>query len=517
MRQRHLSRQGYSQKNLLLSLHRNGTGSMSKMVGDTSHLFIPHKDALYRVESENSHVPSYVVQIQISQDDDVLNILNTVITRELHFSNHDFECASRLFAILDTDSINLLDRNVVKEFVHKRCPVFSKRDEDLIRLQLHTRTNDCGKTLHEIHQSPTFDEVWKSVVACSRFAPTGGPEDAICLGIEGWLVFCRFIALAQYLEAKRRFSARHLQQTMRQRNSPHGSEVVVVDVPPPEPPALISPSQLAKYENRNGNGLPLPELDLDHSLLAAHDLTARRRPSFQEMRDIGEVKLSLFGYSKSASIPQSALSSSLEFAIAYKRRSLRGSSSLCQDDGIVRRSMADLKWLDDTFTSHRVLGGTLCGRILPPFPPTTSSCVGVLSSHFPSDESSFNAKSIKKSTGGALYAAAAGVGRIRDAAKSLINPLGSYLNGPPTDKRSDEALISSASQTLAHSKKMAMKKRSTNLSLPENYYNPSSPMGKARQLERYLNYLLEHPALSTSFPLNAVLTVSIPFASFCMK
>ena len=53
--------------------------------------------------------------------------------------------------------------------------------------------------------------------ACSSNSPTlEDPEDfeSIELGIEGWMVFCRFIALAQYLEAKRRFSGRHLQQTI---------------------------------------------------------------------------------------------------------------------------------------------------------------------------------------------------------------------------------------------------------------------------------------------------------------
>ena len=45
------------------------------------------------------------------------------------------------------------------------------------------------------------------------------------------------------------------------------------------------------------------------------------------------------------------------------------------------------------------------------------------------------------------------------------------------------------------------------------YYNPNSPAGQARHLERYLNYLLEHPALSTSFPLNTILKVSIVWKS----
>jgi hypothetical protein len=476
------------------------------VVGETD-LFIPHKDSLYRVESNNApHLPSYAVHIRITPaEDDVLDIMSdTTGTRELHYSNHDFEVASRLFAILDTDSVNLVSRNMVRDFVHKRCPVFSKRDEDMRRL--HTHQNDSSSiSSQEFNESPTFDEVWKSMEDCSRVAPRSQGEKAFFLGIEGWLVFCRFISLVQYLEAKRRFSARHLQQTMRHRNAPHGSEVVVVEVPPPEPPTSISPAQLANYEDRNENGLPLPELDLDHSLLAAHDLTSRRRLNFQEHRDIGTVKISLFGASNIATIPPTGSLSNLEFAVAYSPRSSRGTSLVGRDESIVRRSMADMKWLDDTFTSHRALGGTLCGRILPPF-PLTSSGGGVLSSHFQNEDASFNATTIKKSTGGAIHAAAVGVSRIRDAAKSLINPLGFYLTSSSLDFRSDDSLISSTSHTQVTSKRTTLKRRS--VALPENYYNPNSPVGKARQLERYLNYLLEHPALSTSFPLNAILTVS---------
>ena len=470
---------------------------------------VPHKDALCRID-DDSNVPSYVLEILVSPETDVLNV--TTRTHELHFSRHDFEFVSRLFAILDMDSTGLVHRTTVQEFVSRRCPIFSKRDEDLVRVGI--QHSPAGK---DASASPTFDEIWKSVLACSK---TPVPTNKVdCLGVEGWMVFCRFIALAQYLEAKRRFSARHLQQTMRHRNAPRGSEVVMVDVPPPEPPATLSPEQLASYEQANAKALPLPELDLDHSLLAAHD--SRRRVNLQD-KHCGGVKITLFGSSSKVAglLPQS---SNLEFVVSYRCGSSLddSSSSFFDDEVVVRRSMADMKWLNDTFASHKVLGGTLCGRILPPFPSASSSSGGVLSSHFPSDESSFNAASIKSTTGGAIHAAAAGVGRIRDAAKSFVGPIGSYLSGSPSEASPNTASIraeetsspsptssSTASHVAPGSKKVSKAKRNLSLALPENYYNPNSPMGKARQLERYLNFLLEHPALSTSFPLNTILTVS---------
>ena len=450
-----------------------------------NRISVPHKDALCRID-DDSNSSSYVIEILVSSEIDGRQ--DSTGTHELHFTGRDFEFISQLFAILDMESTGLIQRSTVQDFVSRRCPIFSKRDEDLLRLGRQNETSD----------GPTFDEIWRSVLACSKISTS--EAQIVCLGVEGWMVFCRFIALAQYLEAKRRFSGRHLQQTMRHRNAPRGSEVVVVDVPPPEPPATLLPEQLVAYEQTHGKTLPLPELDLDHSLLAAHD--SRRRVNVRD-RHIGEVTITLFGSSsKSGGVLPHSSSSNLEFVVTYNRGSPMDDSaaSMYDEEIVVRRSMADMRWLNDTFTSHKVLGGTLCGRILPPFP--SASFGGVLSSHFPSDES-FKTVTLKGTTGGAINAAAAGVGRLRDVAKSFVGPFGSYLTGSSSSDSSGRRDESSN----ARDKKMTKAKRNLSLALPESYYNPNSPMSKARQLERYVNFLLEHPALSTSFPLHTILTV----------
>jgi hypothetical protein len=420
-------------------------------------LEVPHAGALCRVENPPSPDLAYVVEIAVDDG-----------THELRYSRKDFDFAQRLFAILDTDSRGLVDRATVKEFVTLRCPVFWRRDEDLKRL--HLSESD----------SPTFDEIWNSVVFCSRATGTYSDSchDGIELGVDAWIVFCRFIALAQYLEGKRRFSARHLQQTMRHRNSPRGSEVVVVDVPPLEPPSPLSAHQLAAYETHARSPLPLPELDLDHNMVAAHDV-ARRRPNCLGR---GYVKVSLFGAPKfSPSLLSSASASSannLEFAVLYVRQR---ESSTSPEETLVRRSIADLKWLDDTFVSHKALGGTLCGRILPPFPPMNG------------DDSVLNT-SIKSTSGAITAVAASGVGRIKKAAKSLI---GGYL-GTGKSGTTDEG----------HKPPKLQGKSSLRYQVnPESYYHLYTPSSRAHHIERYLNYLLEHPALSTSFPLNTILKV----------
>lgn len=374
-----------------------GSASMSQET-------IPHKGSLCKLEEEDNYI---------------LEIYTETSSFELIYPKYDYEFCNRLFAILDTENTHQVSKNSVRDFVKKRCIVICKRDED--------------------HSNDTFEEIWQAVVcSCKR----SRDEQVSYLGLEGWMVFCRFLALAQYLEAKRKFAARHLQQTMRHRNAPRGSEVVVVDFPPEEPPTFLTPEILIEYEQTKKVPLPVPELDLDHSLLAAHDV--------RKTQHTGSVKIKLFGNS---------ILSDLEFAVTFARSE--------NSEVVVRRSMGDIQWLDDTFRSQKILGGTLCGRILPPCPSNKKS----------SDDT-------------AIQTAKAGVKSIRDAAKSWMGPLGSYLHTSTSEEKP---------------KKPKQKKK--NLLLPENYYNPNSPEGKARQLERYLNYLLEHPALSTSFPLNAILTV----------
>lgn len=458
---------------------------------------VPHRGSLYRIEGQDETM--YALEILLDHQSSV--------THELAFLRKDFDFALRLFSIMDTESRGQISKATVQEFVTLRCPVFWRRDEDL----------EPSVSVHET--SPTFEEVWMAVAECSlsaRLTPSDdddlfghGTNSGNCflsanaplieLGLEGWMVFCRFIALAQYLEAKRRFSGRHLQQTMRHRNAPRGSELVVVDVPPAAPPVRLTAKELALYEQENRKCLPLPELDLDHSLLAAHDVLRRRRRrkcAGAEENGCGIVKVELFGSSPHLLSSSSGSHATLEFCLTYVRS--RG-----DDDGIateavsVRRSMSDMKWLNDTFVSHKVLGGTLCGRILPPFPGNRV----FVAMH--KDDSTLGASS------GAIAAAAnvgvefanAGVGIATASVGMLKQGIKSLWGGyAATSQAGDQEYTSSAKKALVSSGKNMTNTMQT-------YYNPNSPAGKARHLERYINYLLEHPALSTSFPLNTILKV----------
>ena len=515
-----------STSNLLSSLRSNlndsatvGITGMSSSNNSNTRLMIPHQGALCRIveeeeENDDQEAGSMVAAMPATCYAIDIGLEDGYSTHECKFSAHDFDFLQKLFAILDTESRGAVDRAAVKEFVTLRCPVFHRRDDDLRRVAAEkeyggatvatgdvTSNNKSNNCPYE--DSPTFDEVWKSVVESSKM-PTLRLMDKdlmqVELGLESWMVFCRFVALAQYLEAKRRFSARHSQQTMRHRNSPRGSEVVVVDLPPPEPPLPLSRAQLAQYEQKIRTPLPLPELDLDHSLVAAHDAARRRLSSVEPA---GTVKISLFGSSSHASsYPMSSHSGSSSNNVEFKLSYMRNPEDHCNETpNFVRRSMEDMKWLNDTFTSHNVLGGTLCGRILPPFPGSNGKNLALQIQ----TEELLNA-SIKSTTGGAIKAATAGVSIIKDVAKSI------WKNSPghPSSSSSSSAIQQVVTPKKAPTTKSKCKSSSSlSMTLPESYYNPNSPEGKARQVERYLNYLLEHPALSTSFPLNTILKVSL--------
>ena len=430
---------------------------------------IAHYGSLCRIDaaSPSSSINyQYMIEIRLENGE----------SHELWFERQDFEFFSRLFSVLDTKSCGYVQRTALEEFVTLRCPVFWRRDEDLRKLETETLTT-------------TFDEVWDAVIQCGSTSDS----NASLLGVEGWMVFCRFIALAQYLEAKRRFSARHLQQTMRHRNSPRGSELVVVDVPPAAAPLPLTAQSLAQHEVTGA--LPLPELDLDHSLIAAHDAILRRQrantvSTATASLKQGAVKVSLFGSKPKAATLLPSSNENIEFALTFSPK------DVMIEEIIVRRSYSDMKWLHKTFKSQKRLGGTLCGRILPPFPVSQSKLTKLQP-----DEKTI--QTAIDGTGAAVKAAAVGVGMITNVAKSIWGSYGPNLTGKKTEQKIKVAAIS-----VPKKNKKEQSKSSLNMAISEKYYNPHSPKGKARQLERYLNYLLEHPALSTSFSLNTILKSS---------
>jgi hypothetical protein len=401
---------------------------------------------------------------------------------QIIFERQQYEFCTRLFSFLDTESESLIGPDCIREFVSLHCPVIRRRDDAIFALRCdeEQRKRKCG--------SPTFDEIWditihsdpqltcadKSIPAIHR------------IGIEGWMVFCRILALAQHQESQRLFASRHLQQMMRHKHGGGAARmnpnevVVVVDNPPPGPPALISIRNLVEVEQERVTShsdeciqgwpfcpLQLPEMDLDHYLESG--FISHQEQSKMHLQPRGRVSIEPF-----SSSPEG------DFILRFHSN---GTST------IVRRSFSDFEWLNSILKLHKRPGhGHLCGRVLPPFPSRQG---GFLQQHStlpkkitpPSDAN--HQKDISER---AIEAAKSGISMISSMATSFWS---GYVSGSTPASSPASSLTQSMSGQPGK--------------LPSQ---TEATMKTAKRIERHINYLLESHALSSSFPLDAILRAS---------
>ena len=246
-------------------------GSLRRILNPSFLLDAKHPDHSNHSQLPNSAWPIYIINIA-TEDFQQHNQCYQVI-----FDRQQYEFCTRLFALLDTESESVVGPGCIREFVSLHCPVVRRRDNAIFALR---SSDDCE--INERNEgSPTFDEIWNNTIHSDpNVACTDGATYRI--GIEGWMIFCRILALAHHQETQRRFASRHLQQMMRHKhgggsNTGRSNEVVVmVENPPPGPPALISLCSLVEVEKGRMTSqpeqciqgwpfcpLPLPELDLD--------------------------------------------------------------------------------------------------------------------------------------------------------------------------------------------------------------------------------------------------------------
>lgn len=401
---------------------------------------------------------------------------------QIIFDRQQYEFCTRLFSLLDTESESFIGPDCIRQFVCLHCPVIRRRDDAIIALR-------CGEEQHERKRgSPTFDEVWDRTIhsdprltCADKSTPTTHR-----VGIEGWMIFCRILALAHHQESQRRFSSRHLQQMMRHKHGGGATRmnpnevVVVVDNPPPGPPVLISIRSLVEVEQERVTShsdecihgwpfcpLPLPELDLDHYLEFA--FSNHQQQSRMHFQPRGRVSIQPFSSSREG-----------DFILRFRNNGART---------IVRRSYSDFEWLNAILKLHKRPGqGHLCGRVLPPFPSKQGGFLqqhSVLSKKVTQQSGANHQKDI---SGRAIEVAKSGIGMISSMANSFWS---GYVSGSTPASSPSSSLI---------------KKKSGQ---PGNMSSTSHVTTMtAKGIERYLNYLLESNALSSSFPLNAILQAS---------
>lgn len=410
---------------------------------------------------------------------------------QIIFDRQQYEFCTRLFALLDTESESFIGPDCIREFVYLHYPVVRRRDDAIFKLRRGSNDNnnddDEIQQQHERH-SPTFDEIWDKTIRSDPRLNNTECESIHRIGIEGWMIFCRILALAHHQESQRRFASRHLQQMMRHKHGGGGTNntrmnpnevVVVVDNPPPGPPALISIHSLIEVELERMTShsdecipgwpfcpLPVPELDLDHYLVSTF-----KQSRLHNIQPRGRVSIEPFSSSKDGDFI-------LRFDGGNGRRT------------IVRRSYSDFEWLDGILKLHKRPGqGHLCGRVLPPFPSKQGGFTkqhSTLSKKMTKPSGAVHQKDISER---AMEVAKSGIGMISSIANSLWSGYVSTSTPTPSPASSLSA---------------------TNKSGQSGVMSPQSDiaMKAAKRIERYLNYLLESDALSSSFPLNAILQAS---------
>ncbi len=486
----------------------NGTNITTSSLSSPQPIYIISvcvSDGVRRIMSQNQYLNLPMKSSHTSQTTQ-LNRQPQSLRYNVIFDRQQYEFCTRLFALLDTECQTLIGPACIREFISLHCPVVKRRDEAVLSRRMRERTETAlngDNDGNEAKDSPTFEEIWMAVLysdhRIGQHQKSMAARGTVQIGLEGLMLFCRLLSLAQYQESRRRFASRHLQQMMRHKHGAgsRGNEVVVVvDNPPPGPPSSISFEGLIRVEQeRNVNvgeisdgcvvfqgsrfhPLPLPEVDLDHYLVSTFCCKASASTLIQR-RLRGKIAVEPFSSSSKG-----------DFILRYQNGS---AVDIRQPAVVIRRSRADFEWLHDMLKSHKRPGhGHLCGRILPNLP---------LKQHSPATSTISRGTTAGPTvvSGRALDVAKSSMGIVTTIAKSL------WVNYMPM-KSSDAAGLPSTN----------IKKSITAPSSSERklkWLAPTNaeevPAEVARGIERYLNFLLENPALSTSFPLNAIIKVRI--------
>jgi len=518
------------------------------------------------------------------------------------FSQEQFDFMSRLFCILDTENQGFINCKTLFDFLILRCPLFSKRQQQYRRRRhIHPPTSytfpRADETTTHVNESTiipiasedsTFNDIWTlTILSCSKTRITTADASsttktiihasAIHVGLEGFMIFCRFIQIVQYYELKRTFSHRHVQQTMQHKKDGTGSEVILIQIPPLDPPTPLTYDSLLELDWNE-----LPTLDMDFSFQdeittccslynykevendddnngaeQSHNDDVPIRPEFYQ----GIVHISEFRpcfYPSTNNTPWNSITSSsrrsnmsrssfhyrnktqfnqdLDFVLSFEPHSATFSSfnsttALCHNyhhtysktNTKVKRSLNDFIWLHELFLSYKIPGDVLWGRIIPPFPidvdPSSSivhdddSSIVKSSSH---RTHSYTSSKISNTTSetGLLSVATSGMNMFKSIAKTAAK---SFF-GLESKYKSNANPIYTTSTTNNTNKYPRNTSTSSWLSSSTNKYQHYAWREESYlpvAFERYINYILECPMLSLSFPVHALLRVrEIPSSAF---
>ncbi len=385
----------------------------------------------------------------------------------------------------------------------------------------------------------------------TNISTTNSPQDLLhfytnstALSLEGWMILLRLISFCQYEEAKHFFSAKRLVY-------PNLYDAILLDIPRSPQVVPLTLDHLLLYEytfdyrrhnhttatatttttkasattaaadalsssttdsHHNNVAIqpqttfhycpPMPELDLNHIGISANDTATTNTNSnytnYHNNRDAvtvesvgsfsdafwqsGKVELLLTVTSTTFPIQQQ-LQQQHQGVAALMSTAVTSTTTTHQ----VRRTLEDILWLHNTLLAHKKLGGTLCGRILPPFQDSTTRIL---------------TESV-----------------VRDSSSSSI--LWRSTTNRDNSSSATTSNTASSSSTGLWSYCKSFGKTFVGTILPTSSANRNNhPHGRSRadsisiqnlklqRLERYLNYLLSHSGYKSSFPLNSLLKTS---------
>lgn len=420
----------------------------------------------------------------------------------LIFTKSQLDTMQRLFLVLDTENKGFVTFQQVEEFVHVRCPVVRRRDYALMIQTQHLEKNSVEPPVGTLLES--WCAITHSGLSREEISLLGAPETSnaeyaysvsqmTALGLEGWMILLRFISFCQYHEAKQLFSAKRL-----------GSNMVVVDVP--RDPAVIPLTMefLLLFEHKfdyrkvlNGEKKPksgehgkvktqsessgppqycppMPELDLNHSGIAAQEDPNLLAAVGTVRLPAPRVNIDAMGSYSDAAWKAGKVDLNLTLTSTNIMRNRLGVGAALMSTSIecttssttVRRSLEDLQWLNDTFLVHKKLGGTLCGRILPPFLPDDSNSLAV--DIYPTDMTSTSS----------VFSYVRSVGKTVLGTIQKNTGLSSFGSSGTSSRKNSDSFGSMTQEC------------------------------RLKRLNRCTNYLLEHSGLQSSFPLNSFLKAS---------
>jgi hypothetical protein len=460
----------------------------------------------------------------------------------LVFTKCQLDCMQRLFLVLDVESKGYLTYAQVQEFLHTRCPVVRRRDAAIV-LQQHQHPYTATTTLMEAWTTilqtgiPNLPSIVFTASSPQDLLHFYSNSTALCL--EGWMILLRLISFCQYEEAKHFFSAKRLVY-------PNLYDAILLDIPrsPQVIPLTLDHLLLYEYtydyrriravnaesatqssaaadaatstnttESHHNNVQaqdsttttlhycpPMPELDLNHSGISANDTNASSSKcdspatSYNEISDF--VTLESIGSFSEAFWHSGKVELLLTVtSTVYPTQQLpqQGVDALMSTAGTsttttyqVRRTLDDIVWLHNTLLAHKKLGGTLCGRILPPFQDSNSR---ILSESVLRDSSSSSLLWRTTGSGDTSFSATS------STASSNSTGLWSYC------KSFGKSFVGTILPTSSAARNCHTQGRNT----PDSI---SIQNLKLQRLERYLNYLLSHSGYRSSFPLNSLLKAS---------